>query len=99
MAKAYQRGETPVFSLVTRNKAGTKTSADTSMTITVQDPDGTDVVSLQAMTEDATGEYSYNSYTLPAAAVLGGYAVECIATNSSKVSIHGGRFEVVERTT
>ena len=100
MAKVYQRGETPVFSLITRNPTtGAKANPDTSIKITVQNPAGTHVVDTAAMTPGDTGEYSYSAYTLPADGILGSYKVEVVVVNNGNTSIAGGSFEAVERTT
>ena len=100
MAKQFQRGETVIMTLVVRNENGAKRSPSVSTTVTVQDPDETDVVDAAAMDNDATGEY-HKDYTIAADAVLGSYRIDYIATNGSpaRVSIMQDAFEVVERMT
>ena len=64
----------------------------TSMTITIWIPDGTKDIDAVAMTNDATGEYSY-WYTI--ANQVGNYKILFEATTGGKVSKQRDNFDVV----
>lgn len=61
-------------------------STPSDVRITITDPLGTDVVSSTSMTNEATGEYSYD-YEIPAAAPLGHYDVE-VSTVTDRSRTH-----------
>ena len=96
-AFVYTQGETLKISLTITDTDGNAASPSTSMTITIVDKAGTKVVDDQDMTEDATGSYSYNDYTLAADAVTGEYLVEFTANNGGKVSRTYDTFRVQPR--
>jgi len=90
---AFERGETVVCDLDITDEDGTALSPDTSVTITVYDPDGTAVVSAQAFVEDATGDYHY-SYDISATADLGTYKRVDTAVHDSRTTIKRSEFRV-----
>ena len=92
------RGETAIISIEVRNAAGDLADPATSMTITITNPSGVEVISAVAMskaTPPVTGEYHYD-YAVAAAAPLGLWAVRLIATDASRVSIEDDKFSVME---
>ena len=78
--ETYHRLETPklyaVFIAQTISDAGvltdgSLTSPTTSTQCIIEDSTGTVVQALTAMTEDATGKFSYKGYAIPATASCG----------------------------
>ena len=94
----FTRGETVVCCLSVETDAGVATTPDTSYKVTVEDPAGTEVVDAQAMTEDATGELSYD-YKPAADAVLGTYKVEYTLVHGVRTIIKQDTFVVQALTT
>lgn len=80
----YLLGSTPKFSAVVKNEAGTQVNA-TTIVIRIDSPDGTTLLADTAMTNDATGEYSYESTQLPfePTGQLGEYSARIKATGSA----------------
>ena len=74
---------------------GTLTTPDTSCTVEIDDPVGTNVVNNQAMTEVSTGVLRYN-YTIDSAANPGRYIADCIYTHSGVVTKERHYFQVVK---
>ena len=104
--KVYRRLETPklyaVFLLQTISDDGVLTdgaltSPTTSTQCIIWDSTKTVKQALTAMTEDATGKYSYSGYAIPADAELGIWEWEARGTSSSSVVTYHGAFEVKEQ--
>jgi len=94
----FTRGETVVCSLQVETNAGTATTPDTSYVVTIEDPDGTEVVDAATMTVDGTGELS-KDYTLAADDVLGIYKVEYVLVHGVRKIIKQDTFVVQALTT
>ena len=65
------------------------------VTISIFDPDETQKVTAQAMSEGVTGTYTYN-YTIPADGVLGEWKYRVTITHDSKVTIDLEVFRAIE---
>lgn len=76
------RGSTIKIGVTIKNAAGALYSPDTSTQITVKDPDGSNVVTSQAMTEDSTGTFSY-LYQSSGSATAGWYKVIVTSVDGS----------------
>lgn len=93
----FDLGESIQFDAVVTNQSGTKVNT-TSMVIRIDAPDGTTLQADTAMTNDATGEYSY-WYTISAETTgqLGEYSARAKSTDaSSHVSIQRFKFTAVK---
>lgn len=82
----FQRTETVVCSLTIKDSTGTLVDPDTSIKVTVTDPDGTAVVDDQAMSKDDTGTYHYD-YTPDSDADLGPYVVRYKTVDAGRTTI------------
>lgn len=91
----YHRLETPklyaVFLTQTLSDAGVLSDGSladpaTSIQAIIEDSTGTVVQALDNMTQDATGKYSYASYTIPNTANLGVWNWEARGTDTAGVS-------------
>lgn len=65
----------------------------TTLTVTINQPDGTEVLAATVMTNDSTGVYSYN-YTLEDDADIGVWTVKIIATSGTEYTIQNDLFKV-----
>ena len=74
---------------------GTLTTPDTTYTIEIDDPAGTNVVNNQDMTVVSTGLLRYN-YTIDAEANTGVYTADAIYTHSAIVTKQRHHFKVVK---
>ena len=72
----------------------TLTNPTTSTQVIIEDATGTVVQALADMTNDSTGKYSYNSYTIPADANTGIWHYEIRGTDNTVVSTYHGTFRV-----
>lgn len=81
----FQRTETIVCSLNIQD-GGVDADPDTSIKITLTDPDGTVVVNGIAMDKDNTGDY-HHDYTPEVSAELGVYEVKYVAIDGDRTSI------------
>ena len=90
---AFERGETVVCDLDITDENGAAIDADTSVKITIYDPDDTAVVSAQDFTHDGTGDYHY-SYSVSATADLGTYRRVDTAVHDGRTTIKRSEFRV-----
>ncbi len=93
MATTYQRTETAVLEVTIKDADGTLTNPDTSIKITVTDPDGTAVVDAQDGANVSTGIYTY-AYNIAADATRGRYSVVWTFVNGGRTSIEKDVFIV-----
>lgn len=93
MAKAFQRAETVVCSILVKTTAGVLVDPATSMKIDITNPVGTSVVTATAMTKDSTGTYHYD-YQPASDAVLGTYNVKYTATDGTRITIQRDNFSL-----
>lgn len=98
MPNTYQTGETVRLRAKSANEYGSAIDPDTSITITVDDPDGTEKVAAEDMTQDDTGLYYYD-YDIASDATAGTWNYEVITTHGTNVTIEGDTFIVAARTT
>ena len=75
---------------------GSLTDPTTSTKVIIEDSSGAVVQALADMTKDATGKYSYNSYTIPSDANTGIWHYEVRGTDNTVVSTEHGAFVVKE---
>jgi len=85
--------ETAIIEVEVKDNAGNYVDPITSITITITDPDGTEVVSGAAMSKSAVGQYYYD-YTIPSGAVKGCYLVKVTVTDGARVTIEQEVFKV-----
>ncbi len=85
----FENGETVICSCTVKN-GSTLTDPDTSMKITIVDPEGTTAVDAQTMTKDSTGTYHYD-YT---STKIGVYSVLYVAVNGTKTSKTKEQFRI-----
>lgn len=91
----FQSTETVVIKGTIKDEGAVLVTPATSTTITITDPDGTEVVEAQAVTFDTVGTFRY-LYTPAASPVLGAYHVRIVATDSgARVSITDAEFFLV----
>lgn len=76
------RGSTIKVIVTVKDSSGSLYSPDTSTQITIKDPDGSNVVTSQAMTEDSTGNFSY-LYQSSGSATAGWYKVIITSVDGS----------------
>ena len=95
MSNAYIRGNTITLQSLVVDSAGDPATADTSVKISIFDPDETEKVATQAMSEGVTGTYTYD-YTIPADGVLGEWKYRVTVTHSAKVTIDLEVFRAIE---
>jgi len=89
----FRRQESVTLSATYRS-AGVLTAPDT-YTMEVKDESGQIVVNSQNMTEDSTGNYSYE-YTSASTVPLGVYTAEAVLTTGTNVQRPYCKFEIVE---
>ena len=88
----FQKTETIICKATVRED-GALTNPSTSITATITDPVGTEVVSATGMSNVSTGVYTYD-YT-PASTVLSGvYIVRYKATDGTRITIEDDEFEL-----
>lgn len=81
----FEIGETIRCSIEIRDSAGTLTDPATSITITIFDPNGLEVVSAVGMTNDGVGLDHYD-YTSAMTVLAGEYTVLYIATDGAVIT-------------
>jgi len=81
----FEIGETIRCSIEIRDAAGTLVDPATSITITISNPNGVEVVSAVAMTNDGVGLDHYD-YTSALTVVAGEYIVLYIATDGAIIT-------------
>jgi len=69
-------------------------AAQDGLTVTINEPDGTEALAATSMDNDAVGTYSYN-YSLAADADKGVWTVSIKATSNSDYTIQNDLFKVV----
>jgi len=89
----FENGETVICSCTVKN-GSTLTDPDTSMKITITDPDGTAAVDSKDMTKDSTGTYHYD-YTVTKSGI---YTVLYVAVNGTKTSKTKEHFRIRSAT-
>ena len=92
---AFERGETVVCDLDITAAAGSAMDPDTSITITITDPEGTAVVSAVAFAKDGTGDYHYD-YNTSGTAVVGTYRRVDTAVHGTRTAIKRSEFHIRE---
>ena len=85
----FESGETVTCSCTVKN-GSTLTDPDTSMKITIVDPEGTTAVDGVAMTKDSTGTYHYDYTT----SKIGVFSIVYVAVNGTKTSKCKEQFRV-----
>lgn len=90
---SFDIGETVICSIEVKNAAGALVSPDTSMTITISDPDETTDVEPTAMTPNGTGEYHYDYQTT--GKVEGKYTILYKATDGTRITIQTDSFRLI----
>ena len=92
MADTYYQGETIKIKATIKDEDGTLTDP-TTITVTIEDPNGTKQVDGATMTKESTGVYCYY-YTLADDAVTGLWTIE-VEASSGYPSIEQDTFRVV----
>lgn len=96
--RVFQQGETAIIRALVRDGDGALITADTSVEVVINDPQGTEVQASTAMGEGLTGNYTF-AYGIGAAAVLGEWDYEVVVIHGSRTTIQQGTFAVKARST
>jgi len=106
MTETYRRLETPKIYAVVETESidsdanlsdGDLTDVATSIKIIIANEAGAIVQPLDDMDNDSEGKYHYDGYTIAADALTGTYRYEIRATDTTKVSVVRGKFNVEEQ--
>ena len=89
----YQRGESVVCSLKTRNTSGDLVNPDTSIRITVTDGSGINLVTSADMTNDGTGLYHFD-FNSTTAHRVGRYRVRYVTVDAGRTTVVDEYFEL-----
>jgi len=97
MINIFQQGDTVAIWAYFKDWDGNYASPDQGVKVTLTDPDATDKVDDQAMSESETGKFVYY-YTTDSDSVLGWWRYKCTGQDgtgaSAKYTVSNGSFEL-----
>ena len=96
--RVFQQGETAIIRALVRNSSGTLITADTSVEVVINNPQGVEDQASTAMGEGSTGNYTF-AHSIGAADILGLWKYEVVVIHGSRTTIQQGEFAVKARST